>query len=286
MCKECGAKENLNQLRTSDGFLIICEACFEKLERDDEAEAEEKNDDAKTEIEIKMTKTFKVVWHGSRSNEKRLFIVSTNQRLDTFKQEVFRQFHGLEIDPDKYELEEDWTAAHNIRLKNYSTVCHKDWKTWQFYIDHLGIDISPSALPLDVTFQLVIGGGVKKTIAGYLKWTPEAASKLQMLPGVIEGLAKSKFDEDELREFMGRFTNEKIEEFAELWDHSKINNKHKVNEMMRNQEHMRFVDGTCEMVNRYVEQFKQKFHTNFNADVIKEELAYQIRRRGENAMSD
>lgn len=238
----------------------------------------------KLEIEIKMPKQFKIVWHGSRSNQKRLFVVSTDQRLDTFKKRVFNEYHGLEIDNAKYEHEEDWTASHNIRIKNYSTVCHKDWETWQFYIDRLGIDISHSAPPLDVTFQLVIDGGVKgKFIGGPLKWTTQNADKIQRLPQVIQTLVNARFDQDDLRAFMSSFSNDQVESFSQMWDHSKLTSKYKVNEMMRHEPNMKFIDEVSQLVDRYCEQFKSRFHANFDAESIKDELMYQIRRRSEAA---
>ena len=231
-----------------------------------------------------MPKQFEVFWHGSRSNKKRLFTVSTDQRLSAFKRMVFRNFHGSEIDSSKFEFEEDWSDAHNVRIKNYSKVCHKDRETWQFYIDHLGIDISTGAPPLDVTFQLALEGGVRgKTIGGTLKWTTENADKLRRLPQAIETLVNARFDDDDLKAFVKGFTEAQIEEFVELWDHSKVNNKFKVHKMMEQEPNMKFVDQTCELVDRYRQQFKDRFIKSFSPDDIREQLAYQVRKRSEAA---
>eukprot|EP00973_Karenia_brevis_P075777 10527963-Karenia_brevis.AAC.1 len=112
-----------------------------------------------------------------------------------------------------------------------------------------------------------------------MRWTPAVQAKIASLPQSIQVLANAQFNEDELRQFLTNLTDEQIDEFCELWDHSKINNKHKITSLLMTEQNVKRVDDCCEIINSFLDQFKEKFSASYSADAIRDELAYQKRKR-------
>ena len=114
-----------------------------------------------------------------------------------------------------------------------------------------------------------------------MKYTPAVQAKIARLPQSIQTLVGTKFDDDDIKAFMAGLSDEKIESFVELWDHSTTNNKYKIDLMVTEEANIKNVDEVAELVTAFADQFKERFRSAFTAEKIEDELKFQYRKRTE-----
>ena len=178
-------------------------------------------------------------------------------------------------------MEQDWTECHNIMLHKSGVIMDKVKLTFEDYglTDDKGI-------PFELSFKLCLDGSGKRGRIVGPKFTPVAQAKIARLPGCIQTLVNARFGDEDIKTFMTNLSNEKIEQFAELWDHSRINTKYKVDQLLLEEPNIKCVDEVSELVGAFSEEFKDRFKASFTSEKIGEELKYQIRTRSEAAAAD
>ena len=114
-----------------------------------------------------------------------------------------------------------------------------------------------------------------------MKYTPAVQAKIARLPQSIQTLVATKFDDDDIKAFMAGLSDEKIEYFVDMWDHSTTNNKYKIDTMVTEETNIKNVDEVAEAVTAFADQFKERFRAAFTAQKIEDELKFQYRKRTE-----
>ena len=70
-----------------------------------------------------------------------------------------------------------------------------------------------------------------------------------------------------------------------MWDHSKITNKCKMNDIVMLEPNIKIVDSCNELINGFLAKFKDKFGSSFTVDDVADELKFQKRKRADDAMA-
>jgi hypothetical protein len=192
--------------------------------------------------------TIKVVWIGSRSTEKQTFTIENTMTIRAFKKMVFDNNHGTEFCPIKFEFEEDWTLCHNVVCYRSGKILDKDRKTFAEYGMEFDVGV-----PFELSFKMIMkGGGKRGRITGEVKLTPANAAKIAQFPAVLTILSAAKFDEDDLKGLISNMTNDQLQETITMWDHSKLNYKHKIVHMVGLEPNLRIVDEVTELTQAYI----------------------------------
>jgi len=112
-----------------------------------------------------------------------------------------------------------------------------------------------------------------------LAWSPTIANKIAQLPNAINVLANAQYSENELRVFLTSLTDDQIDEYCTMWDHSKFTNKNKMNDLVMCEPNIKIVDECNEIIDGFLDKFKTKFGTAFTVEDVGDELKYQKRVR-------
>jgi hypothetical protein len=165
-----------------------------------------------------------------------------------FKQMIFRENHGTEFCPEKFEFEENWTMCHNVVLTKSGKVLDKDNKTFAEY------DMSfDSGVPFELTFKMIMmGGGKRGRIVGEVKLTPAIAAKIAQFPRVLTVLSQAKFDDDDLKGLISNMSDDQLNDTITMWDHSKLNYKHKILHMIGLEPNLKVVDEVTELTQVFI----------------------------------
>ena len=145
-------------------------------------------------------------------------------------------------------IEENWTTYHNIVMVKSGKILDKEKRTFAEYdmTDDEGI-------PFELTFKLIMSGGGKRgRITGEVKLTPANAAKIAQFPAVLSILSAAKFDEDDLKGLISNMTNDQLQETITMWDHSKLNYKHKIVHMIGLEPNLKIVDDVTELTQAFI----------------------------------
>jgi hypothetical protein len=160
-----------------------------------------------------------------------------------FKQLIFKENHGTELCPGKFEFEENWTMCHNVVFTKSGKVLDKDNKTFAEYDM-----VFDSGVPYELTFKMIMkGGGKRGRIVGEVKLTPVIAAKIAQFPRVLTILSQAKFDDDDLKGLISNMSDDQLNDTITMWDHSKLNYKHKITNLISLEPNLKVVDEVTEL---------------------------------------
>ena len=125
------------------------------------------------------------------------------------------------------------------------------------------------------------GGGKRGRITGEVMLTPPVAAKIASLPQILTTLEAVSFDVNDLKTFFRNLTDQQLDDMVAMWEHGKLNHKHKITQMLMAEPNMKAIDDITELANAFRDKFHAKFEKEFTVDIIKQELAYEYRRRSE-----
>ena len=165
-----------------------------------------------------------------------------------FKKMIFENNHGTQFCPVQYEFEENWTMCHNIVINKSGKVLDKDKNTFADYgmTDDEGV-------PFELTFRMIMkGGGKRGRITGEVKLTPANAAKISQFPRVLTILSAAKFDEDDLKALISNMSNDQLNETIAMWEHSRLNYKHKIIHMIGLEPNLKIVDDVAELIQVFI----------------------------------
>ena len=206
----------------------------------------EEHQESKPSSKVVDNKGFiNIDWIGSRSNNKQTYNIEHSMTISEFKKMIFNNNHGTEFCPIDYELEENWNTYHNIVLVKSGKILDKEKRTFAEYdmTDDEGV-------PFELSFKLIMkGGGKRGRITGEVKLTPAVAAKIAQFPAVLTILSMAKFDEDDLKGLITNMNNEQLAETITMWEHSKLNYKHKIIHMIGLEPNLKIVDDDTEPTN-------------------------------------
>jgi hypothetical protein len=124
-------------------------------------------------------------------------------------------------------------------LINSGLIMDKEKRTFADY----GL-VNDEGVPFELSFKLLMRGGMGKRgrITGEVKLTPAIMAKIASLPRVLTLLSAAKFDEDDLKAFIKNMTNDQLDEVITMWEHSKLNYKHKILQMLNLEPNLKVVN--------------------------------------------
>jgi co-chaperonin GroES (HSP10) len=115
----------------------------------------EQKENAKKALDVNEDENeeFKVIYIGSRSNEKHHLSVYADMTIGHFKHILYAEFHGMEFDYEGKEA--DYTNKHNIQMAKSGKVL-MDSLTFADY------GIKKSNVPFELTLKFTLDAGGKR----------------------------------------------------------------------------------------------------------------------------
>eukprot|EP00973_Karenia_brevis_P070438 9791797-Karenia_brevis.AAC.1 len=212
-------------------------------EENDEAEEDSSKEEAEEEAE---EETFMLNFIGRNSGKHVLVGMTEQSSIKDVKHIIWANLHA-HLPGDKPILEKEFLEEHRLRIRGNNILEDED-KSLREYGVKSGATL---------TMVLGLGGGGKRGRISSLKFTPAVQQKIASLPGHINTLAGARFDDDDIKAFLGNLSDEKIAEFTELWDHSRINGKYKVERLLLEEVNIKAVDEASQLVEAFCQQFQE-----------------------------
>ena len=226
-------------------------------------------------------KTINIVWKGSRSGDKNIIKVKGNMKIGEFKTYVFNNFHGIEIDSQKYQTEHEFTSSHNVMVLKSNKLLDRDNFSFADYnmLDDGGV-------PYEVSFCLGLDGGMP---AQRRKRVEDVNLHMQMeitdvdtvkavfnlnLPALKDGIQAPEFQTADIQAMMDKTAKEKNMPRIITWA---VQRSRLYIDLLADQDHKerRYEVAHEVLMQKFEKSFQDSYlsGTRWNIDKLREDLA-------------